>query len=253
MILFGKLLIPLVKLALPLLVIKTLAMFPYGTSILILNLLPVYWLMRKFIHTQPSANHTPTLSVGSKRIVLMVHHVIVAMAVALIHILACQDCSHSTLPKKPLLTAHRGCSMDAAENTLYSFELSAKIPSVVTLETDVRISKDGQLFLLHDNTLARTTAILTTCPHVNPHFNASSLYYNSGKCPLAELPIKTDPSLRIPTFDKFLDVAKKYNKNVIFDLDLPHTEHPYREKYLQETLNAITNSNIQLEKVIKTR
>ena len=87
------------------------------------------------------------------------------------------------------------------------------------------------------------------CPLIDPYINASSLHYFSGDCPLDELPIKTNPLLRIPTLDTFLDLAKKYNRNVIFDLYLPHVQHPYRERYLQQTFHTIAGSKIPLHKV----
>ena len=239
----GNVLLSHVMVATPPLIINTLAVFPYGSSLLLFNLLPSCWLLHKHVHTRCFSHQT--------FIKIIAYHVIVAMATIFIFKSACQECIYDALPKKPMLTAHRGCSMDAPENTLYSFEQSVKIPSVITLETDVQISKDGQLFLLHDTTAARTTNIKTTCPLIDPHFNASFLYYSSGKCPLDQLPIKANSSLRIPTLDSFLDVAKKYNKNVIFDLYLPHKEHPYRERYLQRTLDTIINSSMPLHKVFE--
>ena len=226
---------------------NTLAMFPYGMSLLVINSLPLYLLLHKYIHIRPSAQHTFTLTSINKKIILIVYHAMVAMVAIFFYESACQHCSSNAT--KPLLTAHRGCSMDAPENTLYSFEQAAKIPSVTTLESDVQISKDGYLFLLHDNTLARTTDIRSTCPFIDPHFNASFLYYSTGKCPLDKLSIKANSSLGIPTLESFLDIAIKYDKNIIFDLYLPHHEHPYREKYLQQTLDVIIHSKIQLEKV----
>ncbi|MEZ4272411.1 MAG: glycerophosphodiester phosphodiesterase [Myxococcota bacterium] len=57
---------------------------------------------------------------------------------------------------KPLLFAHRGASLRAPENTLEAFELGARCGADV-LELDVRTSYDGQVVVLHDADLARTT------------------------------------------------------------------------------------------------
>jgi len=56
----------------------------------------------------------------------------------------------------PLLFGHRGASRFAPENTLPSFELADKLGADV-LELDVRLSKDGEIVVLHDATLERTT------------------------------------------------------------------------------------------------
>jgi glycerophosphoryl diester phosphodiesterase len=62
--------------------------------------------------------------------------------------------------EKLILCAHRGgMYADYAENSLRTLEYLGKSfeGSSVMAEVDVRKSKDGTLFLLHDNTLERTT------------------------------------------------------------------------------------------------
>jgi len=52
------------------------------------------------------------------------------------------------------LVGDRGAMEEALENTMTSFRLAEEI-GVDFIETDVRLSADGQLFLLHDKDLAR--------------------------------------------------------------------------------------------------
>lgn len=52
--------------------------------------------------------------------------------------------------------AHRGASFYAPENTLASFKLAATLKAD-WFELDCVLSKDGELVILHDNTLDRTT------------------------------------------------------------------------------------------------
>lgn len=60
--------------------------------------------------------------------------------------------------EKVVLCAHRGgMYADYAENSLRTVDYLGKNISPVMAEVDVRKSKDGTLFLLHDNTLDRTT------------------------------------------------------------------------------------------------
>jgi glycerophosphoryl diester phosphodiesterase len=56
----------------------------------------------------------------------------------------------------PIVIAHRGRDATTHENTLAAFRRSIAL-GVTILETDVRPTKDGQLVLLHDATVDRTT------------------------------------------------------------------------------------------------
>lgn len=56
----------------------------------------------------------------------------------------------------PNLIAHRGAGHHAPENTLAAFRYGAQ-HGYTMFECDVKLSKDKQLFLLHDDTLDRTT------------------------------------------------------------------------------------------------
>jgi len=58
--------------------------------------------------------------------------------------------------KKLIVTAHRGASGLAPENTLASFKKAIELGADYS-ELDVTMSKDGELILLHDDTLERTT------------------------------------------------------------------------------------------------
>lgn len=56
----------------------------------------------------------------------------------------------------PLWLAHRGAGKLAPENTLAAFRLGAGF-GFRAFECDVKLSRDGEAFLLHDDTLDRTT------------------------------------------------------------------------------------------------
>lgn len=57
---------------------------------------------------------------------------------------------------KPLIIAHRGASMHAPENTLAAFHLAA-LNGADAIELDAKLSADGQVIVLHDQTVSRTT------------------------------------------------------------------------------------------------
>lgn len=55
------------------------------------------------------------------------------------------------------VVAHRGGSLENPENTLTAFEAAAKISPDILIELDVHLSKDGELVVIHDPSLDRTT------------------------------------------------------------------------------------------------
>jgi glycerophosphoryl diester phosphodiesterase len=60
-----------------------------------------------------------------------------------------------TLPQ-PVIFAHRGASAHAPENTIAAFEL-ALTRQADAVELDVKLSADGQVVVMHDTTVDRTT------------------------------------------------------------------------------------------------
>jgi glycerophosphoryl diester phosphodiesterase len=57
---------------------------------------------------------------------------------------------------QPIIFAHRGASAYAPENTLAAFEL-AIAQQADAIELDVKLSADGQVVVIHDSTVDRTT------------------------------------------------------------------------------------------------
>lgn len=53
--------------------------------------------------------------------------------------------------------AHRGCSQMYPENTLTSFEKAMNIPGLTGIELDIQLTKDGELVVIHDEKVDRTT------------------------------------------------------------------------------------------------
>ncbi|MHA8054016.1 glycerophosphodiester phosphodiesterase family protein [Aquirufa sp. OSTEICH-129A] len=105
--------------------------------------------------------------------------------------------------QKLRISAHRGNSGLAPENTLATFQKALDM-GVDFIEIDVRTSKDNQLVILHDGTLNRTT---------------------NGTGPIAQLTLKEIKQLkankgweakfseeRIPTLEETLQLVQKWNK-----------------------------------------
>ena len=59
--------------------------------------------------------------------------------------------------RHPLLLAHRGFSAIYPENSPLAFRMSAEKTAVDGIESDVHLSKDGQLIIFHDASVERTS------------------------------------------------------------------------------------------------
>lgn len=57
----------------------------------------------------------------------------------------------------PKIWAHRGCSLAYPENTLSAFRTAAEIEGITGVELDVQLTKDGEIVVVHDETVDRTT------------------------------------------------------------------------------------------------
>ena len=53
--------------------------------------------------------------------------------------------------------AHRGCSQMYPENTLTAFEKAMNIPNLSGIELDIQLTSDGELVVIHDERVDRTT------------------------------------------------------------------------------------------------
>jgi glycerophosphoryl diester phosphodiesterase len=58
--------------------------------------------------------------------------------------------------RRPLLIAHRGGALEAPENTLFAFRHAVACGAAM-VELDLRATSDGEIVVLHDRTLDRTT------------------------------------------------------------------------------------------------
>jgi len=110
----------------------------------------------------------------------------------------------------PLLFGHRGCSKLAPENTLASFQqiLDHNIPGV---ELDVQMCSTGEIIVLHDLNLKRTTGL-------------DSLASETGLAEIKKLDAgswfnKSFAGERIPTLDEVFELL---GTSVYYDIEIKH-------------------------------
>ncbi|MDS0527737.1 glycerophosphodiester phosphodiesterase [Clostridium sp. SHJSY1] len=132
---------------------------------------------------------------------------------------------------KILNIAHRGYSGKFDENTMLAFEKSIEY-NADGIETDVQMSKDGFLVLIHDETLDRT---IDGKGYVKDYT-------------LAELKrFKTKNGEEIPTLKELLELVSKSNLKVL-NLELKNSILPY-EGLEEKVLDMIKEYNLK-ERII---
>ncbi|KAH9460666.1 hypothetical protein Pst134EB_008830 [Puccinia striiformis f. sp. tritici] len=116
----------------------------------------------------------------------------------------------------PLCWGHRGASADFPENTLSSFKAAIQ-SGAEGIESDVRISADDVIMMIHDPSLGRTT---------DGQGKIDSLPYVGGLDAIRTLKA---PHQKIPTFDETIDLLMlKENQHVTFNIDCKPTNDPER-------------------------
>ncbi len=164
------------------------------------------------------------------------------------------------MAKRPLLFAHRGVSSLAPENTLAAFK-KAKELGIPGVELDVHLTKDGELVVIHDESIKRTGRLFTkdmTEPQAAPDIEientnyADLLQYDFGvwfgmdfageKLPLLSEVLDilgsemyADIEIKIDTL-KVHAVAKK-TAEVIHEALKKHPENPNR--FLASSFNGL--------------
>jgi len=116
-----------------------------------------------------------------------------------------------------LVGAHRGWMAKYPENTLMAFKAAMDL-GVDNLETDVRITKDGELVLMHDPTVDRTTdGTGRVCDFTFEEIRKLKVINENS-----------DTEDTIPTLTEFMDLVKDH-PSITIDLELKEYPDPGRE------------------------
>ena len=171
------------------------------------------------------------------------------------------DVLESEVPDKPLIIAHRGASMLAPENTDIAAEMASDI-GVYGLETDVQVSLDGGLFLMHDDTLDRTTNVASIFPGREEDPAGDFTLEQIGQLNAGTWFVEQDPfhairdglvtpeeeaeyrQQRVPMLEDWLDIVRTNEGAFIFDLKAPPEGHPYADAFFELAFEQIHNVGI---------
>lgn len=125
--------------------------------------------------------------------------------------------------------AHRGCSQRYPENTLLAFEKAAAIRNLTGVELDIQLTKDGEMVVIHDERVDRTT-------------EGMGYVRDYTLSEIKKLHIYADdhPTQSIPTITEVLDLLEPQLKSGLkLNIELKNSVYPYdgMEEKIVELVN----------------
>jgi glycerophosphoryl diester phosphodiesterase len=171
------------------------------------------------------------------------------------------------LPEKPIIISHRGGGFNAPENTIEAMQYAVD-HGITYLEVDVQVSNDGQLFLLHDETLERTTDVDDIFPNRVEDdaatfdmvdllsLDAGTWYYDNDpyqmirKGKISSDEAESYRGIQIPLFEEALNFTR--DNSIFLDVDFkePDNSHPYYNQFHSMVYDEINASGISLDRFI---
>ncbi|MET7764999.1 glycerophosphodiester phosphodiesterase family protein [Streptomyces sp. NPDC005336] len=145
---------------------------------------------------------------------------------------AARTTGHSHHPH-PVTLAHRGASAYAPENTLAAVDAADDL-GIDWVENDVQRTKDGELIIMHDTTLSRTTDVEEVFPDRAP--------WNISDFTLDEIE-KLDagswfgPQFEgesVPTLDEYMDRISDNHQKLLMELKAPELYPGIERQTLRE-------------------
>ncbi|MFE7891336.1 MULTISPECIES: glycerophosphodiester phosphodiesterase [unclassified Streptomyces] len=137
--------------------------------------------------------------------------------------------------ERPTVIAHRGASSYAPENTLASVDKAAGL-GVEWVENDVQRTKDGELVVIHDDNLKRTTDVEEVFPGRSPwkvkDFTAAEIArLDAGSWFGPEF-----AGARVPTLRQFVDRVESHRQKLLLEVKNPEL-YPGIEQQILKTLD----------------
>ena len=126
------------------------------------------------------------------------------------------------------MIAHRGLSGIERENTCPAF-VAAGNRSYFGIETDVHVTKDGKMVIIHDETTERVSL-------ENYKINVEESDYSAiEKIVLPDLDKTTDrKDIRIPLLKEYIKICKKYEKVCVLEI-----KNHFEEKHIDKLIDEI--------------
>lgn len=130
--------------------------------------------------------------------------------------------------------AHRGCSQRYPENTLLAFEKAISLKNLTGIELDIQLTKDGQLVVIHDERVDRTT-------------EGTGFVRDYTLAELKKLHIYADinPTQTVPTMEEVLDLLQERLKNGLkLNIELKNSIYSY-EGMEEKIIELVHKKSVQ--------
>lgn len=130
--------------------------------------------------------------------------------------------------------AHRGCSQRYPENTLTAFSKAMEIRGLTGIELDIQMTKDGEIVVIHDERVDRTT-------------DGVGYVKDFTYSQLRELTIETgsDQNEKIPSIREVIDLIQdKLRRGLWLNIELKNSIIPY-DGMEDKILDYITQKGLQ--------
>ncbi|MGW7156193.1 glycerophosphodiester phosphodiesterase [Streptomyces sp. NPDC054887] len=120
----------------------------------------------------------------------------------------------------PSVIAHRGASAYAPENTLAAVDLADRM-GIHWVENDVQRTRDGQLVVVHDESLARTTNVEQLFPGRSPwkvkDFTAAEIATLDAGSWFS----RKFAGARVPTLKQYVNRVERNRQNLLLEIKKP--------------------------------
>lgn len=113
--------------------------------------------------------------------------------------------------------AHRGCSQMYPENTLLAFEKAIEIKGITGIELDIQLTKDGEIVVIHDERVDRTTEGIGVVRD-----------YTLSEIKKLHIYADTNPSQSVPTMEEVFDLLEERLKlGLKLNIELKNSNYLY--------------------------
>jgi glycerophosphoryl diester phosphodiesterase len=146
------------------------------------------------------------------------------------------DDARAGIGARPEVIAHRGASAQAPENTLAAVDAAADL-GIRWVENDVQRTKDGELMVIHDDNLRRTTDVEEVFPGRAPWKVRDFTTAEIARLDAGSWFGSAYAGARVPTLTEYVRRVEHHHQKLLLEIKNPQL-YPGIE---QQTLKVLSN------------
>ncbi|WP_037668626.1 glycerophosphodiester phosphodiesterase family protein [Streptomyces griseus] len=121
---------------------------------------------------------------------------------------------------RPTVIAHRGASALAPENTLAAVDKAAEL-GVAWVENDVQRTRDGELVVIHDDSLRRTTNVEEVFPDRAPWKVKDFTTAEIARLDAGSWFGPAYAGVRVPTLEQYVERVERHHQKLLLEVKNP--------------------------------